>query len=160
MQAETSRWSFLFRSDEGRIDAPTWRRNAALLAAIFAVLTVIWIFVEPFAAHDLAHEPLFSFSVLAANLYRLVYGIAGILLLISYYNLSAKRWRDLGLPAALAGLLPFLVCLVAALHWLETRLVGDIPHFAVVIADIVVFVTLIWTVLELGGVIRGQRSPD
>jgi uncharacterized membrane protein YhaH (DUF805 family) len=160
MDAETSRWSFLFRTDEGRIDAPTWRRNAALLVAIFAVLTVIWIFVEPFAAHDLAREPLFSLSVLAANLYRLVYGIAGILLLISYYNLSAKRWRDIGLPAALAGLLPFLVCVVAALHWLATRLVGEIPHFAVVIADIIVFVTLIWNVLELGGLILPHRRPD
>jgi len=160
MDAEMSRWSFLFRTDEGHIDAPTWRRNAALLVAIFAILTVIWIFVEPYAAHDLAREPLFSLSVLTANLYRLVYGIASILLLISYYNLSAKRWRDIGLPSALAGLLPFLACVVAALHWLESRLVGEIPHFAVVIGDIVVFVTLMWNILELGGVIVRRRQPD
>lgn len=160
MDAQTPRWSFLFRTDEGRIDAPTWRRNAALLLAIFAALTVIWIFVEPYAQHDLAREPLFAFSVLAANLYRLVYGLASILLLISYYNLSAKRWRDIGLPSALAGLWPFLVCIVAALHWLELRLVGEIPHVVVIVTDVIVIVTLIWNVLELGGIVVRRPQTD
>jgi uncharacterized membrane protein YhaH (DUF805 family) len=158
MEAQRTDWFFLFRTDEGRIDAAMWRRYAALLVVIFAALTLIWIFAEPYAHHDLAREPLFSFSVLVANLYRLIYGIAGILLLISYYNLSAKRWRDLGLPSALAGLLPFLACIAAALNWLETRLAGDIPHFVVIIADLVVFATLIWTTLELGGFLRRTRA--
>lgn len=158
MEAQKADWFFLFRTDEGRIDAPSWRRNAALLAVIFAVLTLIWIFVEPYARHDLAREPLFSFSILAANLYRLIYGIGGILLLISYYNLSAKRWRDIGLPSALAGLLPFFACVDAALHWLERRLTGDIPNFIVVVADLVVVATLIWTILELGGFLRRRAD--
>jgi uncharacterized membrane protein YhaH (DUF805 family) len=158
MEAQRSNWFFLFRTDEGRIDAPSWRRNAALLVAIFAILTLIWIFVEPYARHDLAREPLFSFSILVANLYRLIYGIAGILLLVSYYNLSAKRWRDIGLPSVLAGLLPFLACVAAALHWLESRLAGDVPHFVVVVADLVVVATLIWTILELGGFLRRGRT--
>lgn len=151
MGAPEQGWSFLFRTEEGRIDAPTWRRNATLLLAVFAVLTLGWILIEPYAAHDLAKEPLFTVSVLAANLYRLLYGFASLLLLVCYYNLSAKRWRDIGYPSSLAGLLPFLACVAAALHWLEPRVGGEIPHFVVVIADILLFAVLIWNVAALGG---------
>ncbi|MGO9134918.1 MAG: hypothetical protein ACLP8A_12865 [Methylovirgula sp.] len=158
MAEETSRWSFLFRSDEGRIDAATWWRYTALLAGIFALLTLVWIFVEPFAAHDLAKEPLFTLPILAANIYRLIYGFGSVLLLVSFYNLSAKRWRDIGRSSGLAGLLPFIVCLAAALHWLEPRVGGDIPHFVVVIADILLFATLVWNVIELGGFVRRKQD--
>lgn len=158
MGAEQSHWSFLFRTDEGRIDAATWWRNTLLLVAIFAVLTVVWIFVAPYARHDLAKEPLFTVSVFAANLYRIVYGFASIILLICYYNLSAKRWRDIGLPSAFAGLLPFLACVDAALHWLEPRVGGELPHYVVVIADILLFAVLIWNIVELGGLLRRQTS--
>lgn len=158
MEAETPRWSFLFRSDEGRIDAPTWWRNVALLAGIFAVLTIVWILVEPYVHHDLATEPLFTVPILLANLYRLVYGFGSLLLLVCYYNLSAKRWRDIGRPPALAGIVPFLVCFAAALHWLEPRVGGEIPHFLVVLTDILFFASLIWTVVELGGVLKLRRQ--
>ena len=158
MAEETSRWSFLFRSDEGRIDAATWWRYTALLAGIFALLTLVWIFVEPFAAHDLAKEPLFTLPILAANIYRLIYGFGSVLLLVSFYNLSAKRWRDIGRSSGLAGLLPFIVCLAAALHWLEPRVGGDIPHFVVVIADMLLFATLVWNVIELGGFVRRKQD--
>ncbi len=158
MEAQKSRWYFLFRTDEGRIDAGTWWRNAALLVVIFAVLTLGLILVAPYAEHDLATEPLFTFSILAANLYRLVYGFASILLLICYYNLSAKRWRDIGRPAALAGLLPFLACIAWALHWLEPRVGGEIPHFITVMADILLFVILVWNVIELGGIFTAPRQ--
>ena len=158
MEPQKSRWSFLFRTDEGRIDAATWRRNVALLVAIFAALTLGWIFVEPYAEHDLAREPLFTFPILAANLYRLIYGFASLVLLISYYNLSAKRWRDIGRPAALAGLLPFLACVAAALHWLEPRVDGEIPHFVIVIADILSVATFIWNLVDLGGFWPARRQ--
>ena len=151
MEAEQSRWSFLFRTDEGRIDAKTWWVNSALLVAIFAVITFGWILVRPYAEHDLATQPLFTFSILAANLYRLVYGFACILLLVCFYNLSAKRWRDIGRPAALAGLLPFLASTAWALHWLEPRVGGEVPHFVVVLADILLYATLAWNLIELGG---------
>lgn len=158
MKAQTSRWTFLFRTDEGRIDARTWWRNTFLLVAVFAGLTLGWILARPYAEHDLATTPLFTFSVLAANLYRIFYGFAGLLLLICYYNLSAKRWRDIGRPAAFAGILPFLACVAAALHWLEPRVGGEIPHFVVVIADVLVFLTLVWNVVELGGLMGVRRS--
>jgi uncharacterized membrane protein YhaH (DUF805 family) len=156
MDTPTQRWAFLFRTDEGRIDAGSWWRNSALLAGIFVVLTLGWILVAPYAEHDLAHAPLFTLPVFAANLYRLAYGFASLLLLISYYNLSAKRWRDIGQPSALAGVLPFLACLAAALHWLEPRVGGEIPHFIVIIADILLTATLIWTVVMLGGILPAK----
>ena len=160
MEVQRSRWSFLFRTDTGRIDAGTWWRNTALLGAIFAVITFGWLLIEPYAAHNLATEPLFTFPILAANLYRIFYGFASIVLLISYYNLSAKRWRDLGHPAGLAGLLPFLACVTAALHWLEPRVGGEVPHFVVVLADILLVLILVWNVIELGGLLVAFRRTN
>jgi uncharacterized membrane protein YhaH (DUF805 family) len=153
-----ARWSFLFRSDEGEIDANIWWQNVALLAGIFAALSLGWILVEPFAEHDLAKEPLFTLPLLAANLYRLIYGFGSLLLLISYYNLSAKRWRAIGRPSAFAGLLPFLACVAGALHWLEPRVGGEIPHFLVILVDILLFATLVWNVIELGGLFALKRN--
>ena len=160
MEAQTSQWSFLFRTDEGRIDAGTWWRNTALLVAIFAALTLGWFLVQPYAEHDLAREPLFTFPILAANLYRIFYGFAGIVLLICYYNLSAKRWRDIGRAGALAGILPFLACVTAALHWLEPRVGGEIPHFVIIIADVLLFLTLLWNVIYLGGLLDAFRRRN
>ena len=80
------------------------------MSAFFAVLTVGWHLIQPYADHDLATTALFTIGILFANLYRLLYGFALILILISYYNLSAKRWRDVGAalgagrPLALARL--------------------------------------------------------
>ena len=158
MDAQQSRWSFLFRTDEGRIDAKTWWRNIGLLVGIFAVLTLGWILIEPYAQHDLATEPFFAITVLAANLYRVIYGFASILLLVCYYNLSAKRWRDIGRPPSFAGLLPFLAVVTGALHWLEPRVGGEIPHFVVIIADILLFLILVWNVVDLGGLWPAPRN--
>ena len=146
---------FLFRSDAGRIDAATWWRSTLLLAGIFIALSIGWVLVQPYADHDLNTTPLMTAAILAANLYRLLFGFGIILILISHYNLSAKRWRDIGRPTALAGLLPFVACICAALHWLEPRLDQALPHAATVAADLVLFVTFVWNVVELGGF----RSP-
>ncbi len=150
-----SRSYFLFRSDAGRIDAATWWRGTLLLAGIFVTLSIGWVLVQPYADHDLNTTPLMTAGILTANLYRLLFGFSIILILISHYNLSAKRWRDFGQPAALAGLLPFVACICAALHWLEPRLDRAMPHAAVLAADLLLFVTFVWNVVELGGF----RSP-
>ena len=94
---------------------------------------------------------LFTIGILFANLYRLLYGFALIMILISYYNLSAKRWRDVGRPSALAGLLPLLACIAGALHWLEPRVAPEMPHLIPVVADIALAAVFIWNVVELGG---------
>jgi uncharacterized membrane protein YhaH (DUF805 family) len=151
MEEPRSRIYFLFRSDAGRIDAATWWRGTLLLVGIFAVLTFGWHLIEPYADHGLNATLLFTVGILFANLYRLVYGFALILILISYYNLSAKRWRDIGRPAALAGLLPLFAWIAGAVHWLEPRLNPEMPHAIPIAANIVLVAILIWNVVELGG---------
>lgn len=147
-------FSTLFRSDQGEIDAPTWWRGLLLLSGVFAVLTLGWIFIEPFADKSLTATLASTMIVLIANLYRLAYGFICLLLLISFYNLSAKRWRNLGRPASFAGILPIIGAVAAALHWLEPRTAGETPHLLVIAADMLVFAVLIWNVIELGGIAR------
>lgn len=147
-------FSTLFRSDQGEIDAPMWWRGILILGGVFALLTLGWFFIEPFADKALATTITSTIVVLTANLYRIAYGVICLLLLICFYNLSAKRWRDLGRPASFAGILPVVGAIVAALHWLEPRTGGDTPHALVIAADMLLFVVLIWNVIELGGIAR------
>ena len=144
--------SFLYRSDEGEIDVATWWRGALILAGIFVVLTLGWIVIEPYADKSLATTVIGTIVVLTANLYRLAYGFISLMLLICLYNLSAKRWRNLGRPSSFAGILPVALAVDAALHWLEPRVGGDLPHALVVVADIIVISVFVWTLIELGGI--------
>ncbi len=151
--------SFLYRSDEGEIDVATWWRGALVLAGIFAVLTLGWIVVEPYADRSLATTVLSTIVVLTANLYRLAYGFICLLLLICLYNLSAKRWRNLGKPSSFAGILPVAVAIDAALHWLEPRVAGDLPHVLVIAADVIVIAVFLWALIELGGIRARFAAP-
>lgn len=154
-------WRFLYRTDAGRIDARTWGRGAIFLAAVLALLTLVLLYALPYAHHDLRTAPLLSVSALAANVYVVIYSFALILIGICYYNLSAKRWRDLGRPAALAGVLPFLVLLAGALHWLaaQTGIIA-ISRAMVIIADVGVVIVAAWNVVELCGLIPASRRRD
>jgi uncharacterized membrane protein YhaH (DUF805 family) len=151
---ERSRAFFLFRSDAGAIDAATWWRGTLLLAGIFAALAIGWVFLEPYADHDLTTDLWVTAGILAANLYRLLFGFAILLILISHYNLSAKRWRDIGWPAALAGLLPFVAGICAAVHWLEPRVSPALPHAVTLAADAALAAVVVWNIVELGGLRR------
>jgi len=153
-------WRFLYRTDEGRIDAGTWRGGAAVLLAVLGLLTLILFFVLPYAKHDLSKTPLLSISALSANLYVIVYSFALILIGICYYNLSAKRWRDIGRPPALAGLLPFLALLTGAAHWLSWRLGDAVPNALPLIADACFILAVCWNVIELGGLIPKRQQRD
>lgn len=158
MEESRSRMYFLFRSEAGRIDAATWWRGTFLLLGIFAVLTIAWHLIEPYADRDLSATPFFSIWILFANVYRVLYGFALILILISYYNLSAKRWRDIGRPAALAGVLPFLACIAGALHWLEPRVAPAMPHAIPIAADLVLIAVFVWNIVELSGFRRPRGA--
>ncbi|MGO9004428.1 MAG: hypothetical protein ACLQIQ_15785 [Beijerinckiaceae bacterium] len=153
-------WQFLYRSDAGRIGAGTWWRGALLLAAVLAALTLGLLYVLPYAKHDLGKTPLLSGSAFGANVYVLFYAFALIFVGVCYYNLSAKRWRDMGRPPALAGLLPFVGLLAGALHWLEARVGATLPHAMPIIADIVLVLTLVWTIIDLGGLIPKPHHRD
>jgi uncharacterized membrane protein YhaH (DUF805 family) len=154
--ADPKSWRFLYRTDEGRIDARIWRRGATFLFVILAALTLVLVFVLPFKQHDLATTPLLSASVLGANVYVIVYVFALLLIGVCYYNLSAKRWRDIGHPPALAGLLPFCALLSGALHWLEQQGDAITPH-ATTFVDILLVVALIWNIIALGGLLAMAR---
>ncbi|MGO9675581.1 MAG: hypothetical protein ACLPSF_15675, partial [Methylocella sp.] len=61
---------FGFRTDEGRIDARTWREGAGLLAAVLAALTAIWLLLEPNAHRQLGPDtPLFDWATFLTFVY-------------------------------------------------------------------------------------------
>lgn len=149
---------FGFRTDKGRIGARTWLEGALLLGAVLAVLTMIWILVEPYAHRQLASDSaLFELKTFLAFLYLLFYAFAVIFIGISFYNLSAKRWRDRGRSAGFAGL-PLVLALVAgSVHWLQPRVADVMSIWYAVAADLGFAGVLIWTAVELG--LRPPREP-
>jgi uncharacterized membrane protein YhaH (DUF805 family) len=147
---DTSDFGFLFRSDQGRIGPRTWWRNTAGLGAILAVLTAIWLYLSPSAHRDLGTTPFLAWWTLAAYIYLLFYAFAVLLIAICHYNLSAKRWRDRGRPASLAGLLPVAVLVSGAAHWLQPRVAESIPYWYVLGTDLLLAGIIVWSVMELG----------
>lgn len=144
-------FSFLYRTDQGKIDAAIWWRALLPLLGILLALTLGWIFVEPFADNSLATNVPGAIVVVAGNIYRIIYGAVSLLLLICFYNLSAKRWRDLGQPPSFAGILPVFAAITAALVWLQPRVGGALPYALVVLAEIVLAGIFLWTFVECGG---------
>lgn len=148
---------FLFRTAEGRIDARTWWQGTAFLGICFGALTAIWLVVSPFAYRDLATTDFFAWLTLVAYVYLLFYAFAILLIAICHYNLGAKRWRDRGRPAALAGLLPLAALWSGAAHWLQPRVAEVLPYYYVVGIDILLVAIIGWNVVELG--FLGEREP-
>ena len=141
---------FLFRSDQGRIDAPAWRRNALYLALITAVLTGGWLVMAPYTHHDLKTSVFFAPLTIAAFVYLLLYAFAVLLLAISFTNLSAKRLRDRGEPTGLGGLVPLLALFAGAAHWLQPQVSDVISIWYVVGLDVLLVAATGWTVVDLG----------
>jgi uncharacterized membrane protein YhaH (DUF805 family) len=144
-------FSFLYRTDLGEIDAATWWRALLPLLGIFVALTLGWILVEPFADNSLATTVSGAIVAIAGNIYRIIYGAISLLLLVCFYNLSAKRWRNLGRPPSFAGILPVVAAITSALNWLEPRVGGDLPHALVILADVILSGVFLWTFVECGG---------
>jgi hypothetical protein len=141
---------FLFRSDEGRIGALVWRRNALYLAVITAVLTVGWRVAAPYTHHDLSNSAFFAPLTIAAYTYLLLYAFAIFFLAISFTNLSAKRLRDRGEPTGLGGLLPLLALFAGAAHWLQPQVSDVISIWYVVGLDVLLAAAAVWIVVDLG----------
>jgi uncharacterized membrane protein YhaH (DUF805 family) len=148
--ANVSGFGFLFRSDQGRIGTRTWWLGSAGLGATLAVLTALWVGLEPSAHRDLGTTSFLDWWTLAAYVYLLFYALAVLLIAICYTNLSAKRWRDRGRPASLAGLLPLAALVSGAVHWLQPRVAESIPHWYVLGTDLLLAAIIVWTVIELG----------
>ncbi len=141
---------FLFREDFGVIDAATWRVHAAWLVALLLVLTALIVPLEPYMKHDLAKQPFFAPLTIVAYTYVISYSFAVLSIAISYTMLSIKRLRDRGKPTALAGLVPFLVLLAGAGHFLQPIAADTISIWYVVALDALLLVAAVATVIELG----------
>ncbi len=152
MALDAERIRFLYRTEDGRIDAATWAKGAGALAAIIAPFFLIWLALSPYTDHDLAKDPFFVPMTAVAYAYVLVYSFAILLVAVSYVNLSAKRFRDIGRPApvALAGLAPFMALLAGATHWLQPRVAEVMSVWWVWSVDAALAAAIAWTVYELG----------
>jgi uncharacterized membrane protein YhaH (DUF805 family) len=152
MAIDAERIRFLYRTEEGRIDRATWARGVGALAWIIAPFAAIWLFLSPYTAHDLAKDPFFMPMTAVAYSFVLLYTFVILLVAVSYVNLSAKRFRDLGraAPVALAGLAPFAALVAGATHWLQPRVAEVMPIYWVWGVDALLVGIIVWTVYELG----------
>ena len=143
-------WRFLFREEAGIIGTRAWWRGALALAAPMVAMTAIWFALLPFANRDLDERAFIDPMTIVVYVYLLVYAAAILLAAVCFYFLSAKRWRDLGRPPALAGLPLFLAFATGGLHWLQPRVAELTPRALVVAADVVLVAVIAWCVWELG----------
>lgn len=152
MALDSERIRFLYRTEQGRIDRATWLKGAGALAAILAPFFLIWLALAPYTDHDLARDPFFAPMTAAAYAFVILYSFVILLVAVSYVNLSAKRFRDLGraAPVALAGLAPLVALVVGATHWLQPRVAEVMPRFWVWGADALLVAVIVWTLYELG----------
>lgn len=145
-------FSFLFRTDQGRIGRATWWRGTLPLAAVGAVATAGWIAVRPLT-RDAIHQPP-ALAVLG-YLYVVGFAFAILLLFICEYNLSAKRFADRRRPRVLAAVLPACALAAGTLAWYVPRSQGSLPDWTVWLGLAAVLGVLAWNAVELG--IRKDR---
>lgn len=146
----SERRRFLFRSEVGVIDAPTWRLHAGWLAALLAAMTVAWVLLRPYAYHDLAKSAFIAPMTILAFAYLVVFSFAVLLIAISYTMLSMKRFRDRGEPVGLAGLVPLLALFAGALHFIQPQAPEVISSWYLVALDIVLGAAVVWTIFDCG----------
>ena len=143
-----SRTRFLFRQDQGTIDASTWRLHASWLLALAVAMTLVWLLLRPYAHVDLKTG--LRWATVFAFTYLIAYAFALILAAICYTMLSIKRLRDLGLYTGLAGLVPLLVLFAASLHFMRAQTPDVIVLPYVVALDALLCLVTVATVARLG----------
>lgn len=143
---------FGFRTDEGQIDAKTWRHGTLFLAVPLAALVLIWRLWAPLARAEIEGATISPWETFAAYLYLIIFGFAVLLIAISHYNLSIKRWRDRGwrFPGALAGLLPLFALFSGAAHLVQPRVADVMPYWYVIAVDAALAAISAWNLVELG----------
>jgi uncharacterized membrane protein YhaH (DUF805 family) len=152
---------FLFQTYEGRISRRRWQSGTFVLAAILVPLTLLWLLVSPATHRDLSTPELLNAGALAAFIYLVIFAFAVILIAVSWTNLSAKRFRAIGRPAALAGALPFAALIDGAAHWFQLRAADVFPGWALLIFDVALVAVALWSFYELGVTTasHGSNSP-
>ncbi len=108
--------------------------------------------LAPYTEHDLAKSPLFVPMTALAYAYLMFFAFVAMLVAISFVNLSAKRFRDTGLPAplGLASLPLFAASLAGAAHWLQPRIADVMPRWQVYPFDAAAIIVAGWTLYQLG----------
>ncbi|MGD9541168.1 hypothetical protein [Methylocystis sp.] len=149
---DAARLRFLYQTEEGRIDRATWRRGAGALLAALAPLTLIWFALQPYSSHDLATTPFFAPMTILAYAYVIFFAFAVMLAVVSFINLSAKRFRDRGLtpPLGLASLAPLLALVAGAVHFWQPRAAEVMSRWYVWGVDAIFVAGTLWTIYELG----------
>lgn len=153
MAFDAERIRFLYRTEQGRIDRAGWLKGAGALAAAITPFFLLWLVLSPYTDHDLARGDRFFVPMTAvAYAFVILYSFVILLVAVSYVNLSAKRFRDLGraAPVALAGIAPLAALIVGAVHWLQPRVAEVMPIYWVWGADAALVAVIGWTAYELG----------
>jgi hypothetical protein len=127
---EPDRFSFLFRQSEGLVSAPVWRGWTLALTGLCVALALVWFAIGSWTQRDLASEGLFSLKAFIASVYLLVYVLAVLLAQASQYNLSAKRFRAIGLNPGWAAVWPLAAFAAIAAFWAQPHFFGLMPAFA------------------------------
>jgi hypothetical protein len=144
-------FNFLFRTDQGTISADVWWRGTIALAGALLFLHFVWEAISSQPRESLSERGgLFDPLVFATYFYLTFYGIMIILIAVSHYNLSAKRWRTCGKAPALAGLWPLSALVAGAAHWLQPRMADVIAPWTVGALDLVFGAIAIWNIYQLG----------
>ncbi|HEY8214083.1 MAG TPA: hypothetical protein VIG36_08155 [Methylocystis sp.] len=146
------RLRFLYQTEQGRIDRVTWLRGAGALAAVLLALTLIWFALQPYSVHDLATTPFFAPMTVLAYAYVIFYAFAVMLIVVSFINLSTKRFRDRGRspPLGLASVAPLLALVAGAAHFWQPRAAEVMSRWYVWGADALFVAAAFWTIYELG----------
>ncbi len=149
---------FLFRSEQGRIGKRAWWQGVAILAAVAMVSTLGWKILEPYANRGLDERAMLDPMTVVTYSYSLVYALVIVLCAVSYTMLTVKRLRDRGRSTALAGLVPFVVFLSGATHWLQPRVKEVMSYNWVYGIDLLMLAVIIWTIFDLG--MHDQKAPS
>ena len=150
MSQRSDRARFLFRTETGIIDAPTWRVHAGWLFALLAGMTVVWLLLRPYAHHDLAKSAFIAPMTILAFAYLIIFSFAVLLIAISFTMLSMKRFRDRGEPVGLAGLIPLLALFAGSLHFIQPQAPDVISAWYLVATDGILVAAIIWTIVDCG----------
>ena len=141
---------FLFRQDQGVVSRQIWWAGTLGITLFQFILTdVLWL-LSGGAYRTLENTPFFNIFTLFFFVYLMLYMFAILVSLVSQYFISAKRFRDRGLPSECAGLLPLSFLISGAVNWIVPRFPDLFANWISMAFDIGTFAILVWNIWELG----------
>ena len=137
---------FLFREDKGKIDRATWWKAVAGLAGIWLAALLLYQYFGHFSLGDASQLVLHDAEGHAEKLHKLgdgsilifpatVLTVVSFMVGVCYYFVSAKRFQDIDKSGALALVLPLIILLTAAMHWMQPQLGGNNLRWLVYVFD-------------------------